>query len=399
MYFTVWTCLFAVTTQEILALQVSFPTPLTAATTVSFQWTREQGDRDDSWLRKQKLDDGDMITGLSEPFQVHLGNEQRGTSNIVFNRAGSFIIYIYDEQGRNKSIRNPTDIGKWTTNAKKAFHVIVSTNPTSAGAIVPPSTTELRSATTSNASSGPPPKPEGDIGLIVGSILGVTLFIFTIVTALLCIRYRRRRATIAFQKSRMIGVDDRRGIESRFGSDIERKPAFNDDVPMPPLDHNPPATSEYSSGSFSATSPIARAMRERERSRNKLLRLSSSTITSSSHSTATSTPSYVPPPPRTRTDRQMLIEEKIQLLQSKMILLQSQCHTSIQFAPETPRIRPLPLPPGSLSTLSPLPPTVVSGMDTEELERLGRTVERLKQLHESDWALMLTNVAPEGLHD
>ncbi|KAL0058493.1 hypothetical protein AAF712_014827, partial [Marasmius tenuissimus] len=311
--------------------------------------------------------------------------------------AGSFVIYIYDKQGPNGVITKPEYLGKWTAYARKAFPITVFTNPTSVGAIAPPSQSPSGPlpSNTSNTSRNPGP----DVGLVVGLILGITVIVFTIVTAFLCIRYRRRHATMAFQRSKMMGVGTRSMTETRVGWDEERKSGFKDRMSTHSLDYNPPAPSEYSSGSFSATSPIARAMRERERRNNKLLRLSSSTITSGTHSTTTSTPSYISPLPRTRTDRQMLIEEKIQLLQSKMILLQSQRHTSIQSAGNTPRIRPLPLPPGSVSASSPPLPIAVSGIETEELERLERTVERLKQLHESNWALMLTDIAPEGLHD
>ncbi|KAK1235439.1 hypothetical protein PQX77_001339 [Marasmius sp. AFHP31] len=179
--------------EDTSALHISFSSPPAAATTVSFEWTRESGDREDAWLRKQKLDDGPGM-GLSDPFQ---------------------------SRGPNGPIRRPEDIGKWTTNATKTFTLTVLTNPTSAGAIqIPPtiSAGTFPSSTTASPTSSNVSSPKPNISLIVGwSIAGTALL--GIVVGVSIIFWRRRHS------------QQRRG--SPIGIQSDANPALL--TPYPPL--------------------------------------------------------------------------------------------------------------------------------------------------------------------
>ncbi|KAG7087075.1 hypothetical protein E1B28_013057 [Marasmius oreades] len=395
---------FVVPIQYVWALNITFPSPPTAAQNNTFLWMRENGDPGKIWLRKQKLDDDHGATswsGDSDSAQLDL-TISTGSAQIHFHRAGLFNVGVFkmeDNSNHNKGMA-PVSVKQLT----------VSVNPTSAGAISGTSPTPPPvSASSPVGSSSPNQMPshekyEGktpNVALIVGLTLGFATLLVIAGATILYFRCRYRRMSdampIPFQNNRMIRESDSESCAS-----FEK------------CDSPPPIQTLYSvptSGSFSVTSPIAAATRERERRRNKFLRFSFTTINSSTNSRSTitsnsrttdSSESPLPPvPARPRTDRQMLIEQKIQLLQSKMIILQGRSKTTSQIY-----VRPLPpLPPASPGSPSRLPTTPIpltplpTSDEKKELKRLTETVERTKQLHESDWALGLTDLAPEGLHD
>ncbi|KAL0061965.1 hypothetical protein AAF712_011174 [Marasmius tenuissimus] len=74
--------------EKIYALQVSFTSPPTAATPLSFTWVKELGDGGDVWIRKQKQRENTLPTLISHPYQVHLGDRHTGSSGIDFLEAG-----------------------------------------------------------------------------------------------------------------------------------------------------------------------------------------------------------------------------------------------------------------------------------------------------------------------
>ncbi|KAL0566399.1 hypothetical protein V5O48_015614 [Marasmius crinis-equi] len=397
--------------QQAHALHITFPTPPTNLTSALFTWTRDPGDFDVMWLRKQKLDDPTGPTPLSEPNQVVLNGKSSGTSTLVFNRAGKFNIYIYKSDKSNDPKQS-----------NGALEVVVSSEA-SAGTDHASNTSSATSGTQASSPTGSSDnagsqtsqeKHNPNIGLIVGLTIGITLLLFIVAATFLFLRSRRRRHIIHFHNNRMMRPGMGSMSDGKKSNFVDALPALRFEHHSPPTEYdsedgNDPPTirdvrSVASSGSFSVTSPIARATRDRERKWNRLLRPSPSTTSySASDITTSSTPLHASPS-RARTDRQMLIEEKIQLLQSKIILLQSRHRTSLSSGRATPQIRPLPQPPGSavpqIVVVGPSSPPPLLGMEAqEELDHLGRRVERLKQLHESDWALMLTNVPPEGLHD
>ncbi|KAF9258153.1 hypothetical protein L218DRAFT_1080578 [Marasmius fiardii PR-910] len=404
---------FAITLRYVGALNIIFPSTPTAAQNNPYNWVREVNDPNTVWLRKQKLDDLVGATPWSggsggpgdPPEEMPKLDLTRGTGSGVlhFNRAGLFNVGVFSKPDY------PVQNGKIVAPPIQIMLFTVSVNPTSAGA-VQSSTTSSPEAIPTSTKPSVPDKAQGSLksantALIVGLTLGFATLIVIIAVTLFYFRYRRRRMAdampIPFQGNRMMREADRESYLS-----YEK------------CDSPPPIQTIYSvpsDGSFSVTSPIAAAARDRERKRNKFLSLttisslsisrSTTTVTRNGHLTDRTEMPLPPLPPRTRTDRQMMIEEKIQLLQSKMIMLQSQKQSGLglQRSPFG-SIRPLPpLPPGSpgftsfLMTPKPLSP--LSGDVQVELEGLKKTVERMKELHESDWALGLTNVTPEGLPD
>jgi len=132
---------------------------------------------------------------------------------------------------------------------------------------------------------------------------------------------------------------------------------------LPPI---PAARSVASSEIPSSVSTSSSARRTRDRNTPRLSIGTLSTTTTGSGSLFP-----VPAlPPRTRTDRQMLIEEDIQRLQSRILFLQGD----------------------NVNT------PAISRLEREqELLLTNARVERLKEVHESKWALGLTDEIPEGV--
>ncbi|KAJ8096250.1 hypothetical protein PM082_011392 [Marasmius tenuissimus] len=174
------------------ALQITFPSPPTAGTTAAFEWTREAKDFEDAWLRKQILEDHG-ISGLSEPSQAHFGNKSLGNANLDFNRAGSFLIYVYDQPGLESAIVNPEEIGEWTTITMKVLDLTELKNLTSLGATLPMLTVFVTppSASTTSPTSSNILSPKPNIPLIVGlSIAGTALLSVGVITVIILFRRR-----------------------------------------------------------------------------------------------------------------------------------------------------------------------------------------------------------------
>ncbi|KAF8828510.1 hypothetical protein HHX47_DHR3000340 [Lentinula edodes] len=144
-------------------------------------------------------------------------------------------------------------------------------------------------------------------------------------------------------------------VEPTNGTDTA---AIIGSIILPPIPAARPVSSSEPD-SATSTSSIRRA-RDTER---KTPSISLSNLSSSNGSTGTGSLFPIPVlPPRPRTDRQMSIEEEIQQLQARMLFLQGNGNTS-----------PI-------------------GLEKEEeLKKIYRKVETLKKLHESKWALGLTN--------
>ncbi|KAK7019179.1 hypothetical protein VNI00_018173 [Paramarasmius palmivorus] len=436
------------------AITIDFPQPLIAVRNNTFSWTRAEKDPQNFHLRKKKLDDSSGFTSFSGPVNIPVNGMDTGSGMLYFNRAGLFQVAAFasedkrlqtplfstivtvslnptsagaapvpsptnnvgDEKGADTKRRDKDEDkkgdgdgdgdgdgkGKRKRKGGKGKHGKAgNTNMTKSNPQRRVLSIEalrisdlLNSETPPTASSKKPNVP-----LIVGSTLGSVGVILMVAAALLFFRYKRRNQTLAFERN-MITRNPQAALPPRLntthamsdgGSDnsSSKNLTFNSPMSLRRYSQLPPAPdvqSIASSGSFSLTSPIVARQRDAERNRAARdalnnFRLSMSTTTTNSRSTSSrlsskagtssSITSFPVPalPPRTRTTRQMLIEEKIQLFQSKILLLQSR----------------------KISTQT-------AEYDAE-MDRLGQRVERLKQIHESDWALDLTNVAPEGLHD
>ncbi|EEB92529.1 hypothetical protein MPER_08946 [Moniliophthora perniciosa FA553] len=378
------------------AITITFPQTLVATQENPFSWRRDGNDPQKFDVRKQKLDDPGGLTGFSDPVHVMANEAQTGNGTIYFNRAGLFRMVVFD--ARDQSLKR----------ILISQTVTVYVSPTSAGVSIPLSTAFIGSSSGSSQSASGAGSGETqstsmsdqpgnmaykhqNVPLIVGFVLGSVGLIFLVAATVLWFRYRTRSRTLAFGRNMTqplprsprprLNIDHSTLDSGSEGSSIRNltfaspmSPRHASQLPPPP-----DIQSVASSGSFSITSPIVARQRDAARNRANDLsnfRLSTSTNSRSTSSaftrsgTRSSITSFPVPalPPRTRTDRQMLIEEKIQLLQSKILLLHSR-----------------------KSNMAP------SEFD-EELKSTEQRVERLKQIHESDWALGLTNIAPEGLH-
>ncbi|KAK1226418.1 hypothetical protein PQX77_010610 [Marasmius sp. AFHP31] len=177
------------------ALNISFTSEATAATTLSFAWVSEPGDGADVWLRKQRQPEEAPPTLISHPYQVHLGDQQTGNSGIDFLEAGLYCIFFYDQVGPNGTIKGQ-DMQAWVGKEKKRTYVQVLPNPTSSGiAMISKTATETQTPTpaptplsSSSASPSPsnssslPPKLALIVGLSIAAIallsIGITIGVF-----------------------------------------------------------------------------------------------------------------------------------------------------------------------------------------------------------------------------
>lgn len=268
--------------------------------------------------------------------------------------------------------------------SSKASLVTVTITSSTSSATAPDDSTKM----TTPAKSNVEPTNGTDTAAIIGSIVGSVVLVFLIGVILLFLRYRTRRRTIEFSQTKMVRdyvPDMVEGSTWRI-SDSERDliDYSSESASFPPARRNTlrpqdsvsniheryvpqilppiPAARPVSSSepdSATSTSSIRRA-RDTER---KTPSISLSNLSSSNGSTGTGSLFPIPVlPPRPRTDRQMSIEEEIQQLQARMLFLQGNGNTS-----------PI-------------------GLEKEEeLKKIYRKVETLKKLHESKWALGLTN--------
>ncbi|KAJ4488928.1 hypothetical protein C8J55DRAFT_506563 [Lentinula edodes] len=412
------------------SLSISFPPdgkPTAALDTQMVKWQRDKNDPNSHFvLRKIKLDCSQGPTVESTPVPIMNSQNNQGMSQMVFNKAGLFEIIAVDEKNKQNFfttkitvLPNPTLIAtssqsSTTTNtvsgskyvylrpissfrfkgtnrdmmynplSSKASLVTVTITSSTSSATAPDDSTKMTTSTKSNVE----PTNSTDTAAIIGSIVGSVVLVFLIGVILLFLRYRTRRRTIEFSQTKMVRdyvPDMVEGSTWRI-SDSERDliDYSSESASFPPARRNTlrpqdsvsniheryapqilppiPAARPVSSSepdSATTTSSIRRA-RDTER---KTPSISLSNLSSSNGSTGTGTLFPIPVlPPRPRTDRQMSIEEEIQQLQARMLFLQGNGNTS-----------------------------PIGSEKEEELKKIYRKVETLKKLHESKWALGLTN--------
>jgi len=261
-------------------------------------------------------------------------------------------------------------------------------NKTGAGMYANDTTTTAQAghpSTALPASDSTAPQASDHTAAIIGGVVGSVALLFIIGATLLCLRYRTRRATSIFAQAKMVRYHDSDLLEGQrtaspglekdleyYLSPIKRNSLRPQDsvsniyyIPpiLPPI---PAARSVASSEIPSSVSTSSSARRTRDRNTPRLSIGTLSTTTTGSGSLFP-----VPAlPPRTRTDRQMMIEEDIQRLQSRILFLQGD----------------------NVNT------PAISRLEREqELLLTNARVERLKEVHESKWALGLTDEVPEGL--
>ncbi|KIK53886.1 hypothetical protein GYMLUDRAFT_88324 [Collybiopsis luxurians FD-317 M1] len=393
------------------ALSISFPpsgTPTAASDSQNVTWKRDKKDPSvQFYLQKIKLDQPGGPTVKSTPVPIDNSLGGQGTSPMMFNRAGLFEILAVNIQNGQPFFTteitvapNPTSSGgpppptgtSASPNKKQGMEPgtpksssssATSTNTTS------PTTNATSSSDASVASSQNNDKRNDHTALIIGAVTGGVGLVFIVGIVLLCLRYRTRRATSNFARSKMVRSytpEVYGGRRTILGSEKGSDPGYDPSAAsirrgsLRPLDsvsnvHHyvapilppiPVARSVIGSDISSTMSGSSSARRTRERNG---LRLSASTL---STSTSTSNGSLFPIPtlpPRTRTDRQMLIEQDIQKLQARMLILQGQSDISL-----------------------------ISRLEREEeLKQIHMKVDDLKTLHESRWALGLTDEVPMGL--
>jgi hypothetical protein len=391
------------------ALHISFPpsgTPIALETQI-VAWNRDKGDPTEQfYLQKIKLDNGNAPGPPSAPVGVNDSMSEGGTSPMVFNQVGLFQVVAVGAQDmktlfstevtvvQNPSLTEgpsstvpPSSISTSSSSTDKKTNGLDKPSPTSAH----PSASDTDSAAQSTSRK--------HAAIIIGAVVGAIAF-FTIVGAiLLYLRYRTRRATTNFFQARMANPYPSERSSDRWtvvGSESEKE-AKHPYSPSPiarantlrPQDsvsnihgqrYTPPILPPIPTARFdvgrdvpSSVSSSSSARRARERNGP---RLSISTMTSSSYVSG-SLFSIPPLPPRTRTDRQMMIEEDIQRLQARMLLLLEGQGGEFQEG----------------RVLSP-----TSRLEREEeLKQIHVRVDRLKEIHESDWALGRTDNVPDGL--
>ncbi|KAJ3806853.1 hypothetical protein EV368DRAFT_67145 [Lentinula lateritia] len=412
------------------ALSISFPPdgkPTAALDTQMVKWQRDKNDPNSQFvLRKIKLD---CSRGPATESTVPIMNSQKnqGMSQMVFNRAGLFEIVAIDENFRNNQnfftteitvLPNPTLIATSSqssatntvsrskyvylrpissfrskgTNRDMMYNSLSSKTPlvtvtitsvTSSGSLASDDSTKMTTSAASNV-----PENRGDTAAIIGSIVGSVVLLFLIGVILLFLRYRTRRRTIEFSQTKMVRdyvpdtvegstwhISDRERDSIDYSSESASFPPARrntlrpqDSVSnihdrhapliLPPIPAARPVSSTVPD-SVTSTSSVRRA-RDTER---KTPSISLSNLSSSNGSTGTGFLFPIPVlPPRPRTDRQMSIEEEIQQLQARMLFLQGNGNTS-----------------------------PIGSEKEEEMKKIYRKVETLKKLHESKWALGLTD--------
>ncbi|KAF5378012.1 hypothetical protein D9757_009850 [Collybiopsis confluens] len=405
------------------ALSISFPSngvPIAGSDSQNVSWKRDKNDPNAQFFfQKIKLDQSTGPTPKSTPVPVPNSQNNKGVSPMAFNRAGLFEILAVNVQngqpfwtteisvapnptstasssspsksGGGHGSKTGSDSNDMKMNSSSTLTVITEGSGAIPTAPLPISPT-LSSPTLSSDSSsdsGASSKPN-QTAAIVGGVVGSVAFFFILGAILLCFRYRTRRATSNFVQARMTRDYNRNldevGAEWPIPSSEKEKFTLGQDYSLPPTRRSSlrpiDSVSNIGLNTFSILPPVpvARSLAGTDasgstnsssvrRTRDKnALRLSISTM---SASTATSGSLFPVPtlPPRTRTDRQMMIEEDIQRLQARMLFLQGR---------------------GDGSPISHLE-------REEELKQIHAKVDRLKAVHESRWALGLTDEVPDGL--
>ncbi|KAG7087110.1 hypothetical protein E1B28_013091 [Marasmius oreades] len=183
---------FVIPIQRVWALNISFPSPPTAAQDNTFLWTRDREDPGRVWARTQKLnEDGDFRDASWSDVSVPLDlSNSTGSAQIYFDRAGLSNVGSFDMPD------NPNVNKLLQPYSFRNFNV--SVNPTSAGTISGTlSTPPTVSASPTVGSTSPTQIPSNqkfapNVAVIVGVILGFGT-LATIGAIILYFRYRRRR--------------------------------------------------------------------------------------------------------------------------------------------------------------------------------------------------------------
>jgi len=361
---------------------------------LNISWQHEKHENTEFFLRKIKLDEPGGPGAPSTEVKVQNSKKSSGMSPLIFDKPGLFAVVAFDAE--NKEPITTTEVT-----------VVSSTSPSTAQR----SSTSASTSTSHSATSTLMPSPSGDANMmastpksegssktttfaIIGGIAGGVGVLFIIGAILLFLRYRARRRTSQFFRNKMVGGYGSEGrwtgptivelekeqdlepyyspIKSKRGSILPQDSVSNIDLPryippiLPPI---PTARSITSSNGTSSASSSSSVRRIRD---NNTPRLSITTLSASASNASSGSGSLFPIPAlpaRTRTDRQMVIEEDIQRLQARMLMLQGG---------------------GDMSPITRLE-------RGEELTQIYAKVEKLKKVHESKWALGLTDIIPEEL--
>ncbi|KAF5379254.1 hypothetical protein D9757_010687 [Collybiopsis confluens] len=401
------------------ALSISFPSngvPIAGSESQNVSWKRDKHDPNAQFFfQKIKLDQSTGPTSKSAPVPVPYSQNKAGMSPLAFNRSGLFEILAVNKQdgqpfwtteisvapnptstasspsksnGHGSKYKSGPDDTGTNNSPSTTLSVLTAFTATSFTIPNPPTSSSVSASDSPQTASGASTRPNRTAA-IVGAVLGSVAFFFILGAILLWFRYRTRRATSNFVQARMTRDYNRNldevGAEWSIPSSEKEKSTLGQDYSLPPTRRSSlrpiDSVSNIGLNTFSILPPVpvARSLAgtnasgssnsssvRRTRDKNAL-RLSISTM---SASTGTSGSIFPVPalPPRTRTDRQMMIEEDIQRLQARMLFLQGR---------------------GDGSPISHLE-------REEELKQIHAKVDRLKAVHESRWALGLTDEVPDG---
>jgi len=361
------------------ALSVAFPpegTPTAGDSSQTISCTRDKSAPPPFIMQKIKLDNGDAPGPPSVPVYIQNSQGSKGKSPFPFEQSGLFQVIAVDKQGKTFFSTEVTVLPNLTSSGSPSSTAATSTStdkgPNSVMMQMTPSTSPVVSSHTP---------------AIIGGVIAGVAVLFIIGATLLCLRYRTRRDTSMFAQSKMLRLHDPVPVSSQWSAspmlekDLEYYPSSTpmgksalrpqDSVSniyfLPPvLPPIPAARSGTSSDDFTPISTPSSLQRTRDRNTPRLSVTTQSTSTSGSGSLFP-VPSL---PPRTRTERQMIIEEDIQRHQARILFLQ-----------------------GDSGEVSP-----ISRLEREqELVQTNARVELLKRVHESYWALGLTDDVPEEL--
>ncbi|KAJ3996072.1 hypothetical protein F5050DRAFT_1712377 [Lentinula boryana] len=394
------------------ALSISFPpkgTPTAGLNSQMVSWKRDKRDPNAQFvLQKIKLDDPDGPTPKSTPVPILNSQNNEGESTMVFNRAGLFQIIAVDIQNEQTFFSTEiTVLPNPTSSASPSSRkpMMTKMNNTSAVSSSPSSTANDTFGSSDPIASSKTPVPSApnndkstttddrltkNTTAIIGGVVGVIGLAFVLGVTLLCFRYRTRRRTEQFVQTK-IGRDFiPNSMEDQW--DLAEKEKGADQYPsafFPPTRRGtlrpqdsvsniherhvpsilpPIPAARHFAGSMVPSSVSSTSSTRRARDR-KTPSLSLSTQSFSDSSAASSSLFPIPVlPPRTRTDRQMMIEEDIQQLQARMLFLQGN---------------------GAISS-------TVELENEEQLRQIDKKVELLKKAHESDWAMGSTDETPVG---
>lgn len=378
------------------ALSISFPSgTIVLDKSVEFNWTHAKDANTEFFLQKIKLDEPGGPGGPSGPVTVDDSTKDTGKSHLTFTQAGLFeVLAVNPTNTKSTLFMTEVTVASKATLTSTAQHspITSSTTSTSTTKSSTPSPTGKTDMETNPPNSGDSSK--ATTFAIVGGIAGGVGVLLIIGAILLFLRYRARRRTSQFFRNKMAGSygsEDRwvdptivglekeqdispyySPIKSKRASLLPQDSVSNIALPryVPPI--LPPIPTARSITSSNGTSSASSSSSVRRMRDNNTPRLSITTLSASASNASSGSGTLFPIPalpPRTRTDRQMVIEEDIQRLQARMLMLQGG---------------------GDMSPITRLE-------RQEELTQIYAKVEKLKKVHESKWALGLTDDIPEEL--